>query len=99
MTTDARTFHTWHPKGNEIQRDWVVVDAKDQVLGRLATQIAHMLRGKHKPTWSPHVDGGDFVIVRQCRRRRARPAIRPLRKSITTTPAIRVVSKRHPTRS
>lgn len=63
MTTDARTFHTWHPKGNDHQRDWVVVDAKDQVLGRLATQVAHMLRGKHKPTWSPHVDGGDFVIV------------------------------------
>jgi large subunit ribosomal protein L13 len=63
MTTDARTYHSWHPKAAEIQRDWVVVDAGGQVLGRLATQIAHLLRGKHKPTWSPHVDGGDFVIV------------------------------------
>lgn len=63
MTTDARTYHSWHPKGAEIQRDWALVDARGEVLGRLATQIAHLLRGKHKPTWSPHVDGGDFVIV------------------------------------
>lgn len=63
MTTDAKTYHTWHPKANEIQREWLVVDAKGEVLGRLATQIAHLLRGKHKPTWAPNVDGGDFVIV------------------------------------
>ncbi len=63
MTTDAKIYRTWHPKANEIQRDWLVVDAKGEVLGRLATQIAHLLRGKHKPTWSPHVDAGDFVIV------------------------------------
>ena len=63
MTTDAKTFHTWHPKASEIQRNWVLVDAQGETLGRLATQIAHLLRGKHKPTWSPHVDGGDFVIV------------------------------------
>ena len=63
MTTDARTFHTWHPKADEIQRNWLLVDAQGETLGRLATQIAHLLRGKHKPTWSPHVDGGDFVIV------------------------------------
>jgi large subunit ribosomal protein L13 len=63
MTTDAKMFHSWHPKAGQIQRSWLVVDAKGEVLGRLATQIAHLLRGKHKPTWSPHVDGGDFVIV------------------------------------
>jgi large subunit ribosomal protein L13 len=63
MTTDAKTFHTWHPKAAEIQRNWLLVDAQGETLGRLATQIAHLLRGKHKPTWSPHVDGGDFVIV------------------------------------
>jgi large subunit ribosomal protein L13 len=63
MTTDAKTYHTWHPKAGEIQREWLLVDARGQVLGRLATQIAHLLRGKHKPTWSPHTDGGDFVIV------------------------------------
>jgi large subunit ribosomal protein L13 len=60
---DARTYHTWHPKASEIQRDWLLIDAQNEVLGRLATQIANYLRGKHKPTWAPNVDGGDFVIV------------------------------------
>jgi large subunit ribosomal protein L13 len=54
---------TYSVKAGEIQRDWYVVDAKDQVLGRLATEIAHVLRGKHKPTYSPHLDVGDFVVV------------------------------------
>ncbi len=63
MTTDAKIYRTWHPKASEIQREWLVVDVKGEVLGRIATQIAHLLRGKHKPTWSPHVDAGDFVIV------------------------------------
>lgn len=47
----------------DIERRWYVADANDQVLGRLATRIATILRGKHKPIWSPHVDAGDFVIV------------------------------------
>lgn len=47
----------------DIQRRWYVVDAKDQVLGRLASQVATILRGKHKPIFTPHVDTGDFVIV------------------------------------
>lgn len=46
-----------------IERRWHVVDAGGQVLGRLASQVAHVLRGKHKPVYSPHVDAGDFVIV------------------------------------
>ena len=46
-----------------IERRWHVVDAGGQVLGRLASQVAHLLRGKHKPVFSPHVDAGDFVIV------------------------------------
>ncbi|MFP4435916.1 MAG: 50S ribosomal protein L13 [Chloroflexaceae bacterium] len=54
---------TYSQKASEIQRDWYVVDASGQVLGRLATQIATLLRGKHKPTFTPHLDGGDFVIV------------------------------------
>ena len=54
---------TYSQKESEIQRDWYVVDATDQTLGRLATQIATLLRGKHKPTFSPNLDGGDFVIV------------------------------------
>jgi large subunit ribosomal protein L13 len=54
---------TYTPKPGEVQRDWYVVDATDVVLGRLASQVATLLRGKHKPTFAPHVDGGDFVIV------------------------------------
>ena len=51
------------PKVNDIQRNWYVVDAGGQVLGRLATQIAIRLRGKHKPIFTPHLDTGDFIIV------------------------------------
>lgn len=54
---------TYSQKASEIQRDWYVVDATGQVLGRLATQIATLLRGKHKPTYTPSLDGGDFVVV------------------------------------
>lgn len=51
------------PKPSDIQRDWYVVDAQDQVLGRMATKIAHVLRGKNKPYFAPHADTGDFVVV------------------------------------
>ena len=51
------------PKQSEIQRDWYVVDAQDQVLGRMATKIAHTLRGKNKVNFVPHLDTGDFVVV------------------------------------
>jgi large subunit ribosomal protein L13 len=54
---------TYTPKAAEIERRWHVIDATDVVLGRLASQIATLLRGKHKPTFAPHVDTGDFVIV------------------------------------
>jgi large subunit ribosomal protein L13 len=54
---------TYTPKANEIQRDWVVIDATDVVLGRLASQTATLLRGKHKATFAPHMDMGDFVII------------------------------------
>jgi large subunit ribosomal protein L13 len=57
---------TYTPKPEDIQREWFVVDAKDQTLGRLATRIAAVLRGKHKPIFSPHVDVGDYVIVLNC---------------------------------
>ena len=50
-------------KNNEVPREWVVVDAADQILGRLSTQIATVLMGKDKPTYTPHHDVGDFVIV------------------------------------
>ena len=54
---------TYTPKADEIQRDWVVIDATDVVLGRLASHTAALLRGKHKPTFAPHMDSGDFVII------------------------------------
>jgi large subunit ribosomal protein L13 len=54
---------TYSVKAGEIQREWFVVDARDQVLGRLATRIATVLKGKHKPTYSTHLDVGDYVIV------------------------------------
>lgn len=57
---------TYHQKHAEVQREWYVIDATNQVLGRLATQIATLLRGKHKPTYTPSIDGGDFVIVVNC---------------------------------
>ena len=57
---------TYHQKPSEVQRDWLLVDADGQVLGRLATQIATLLRGKHKPTYTPSIDGGDFVVVVNC---------------------------------
>lgn len=56
-------MRTYTPKPGDIQRDWYVIDATDVVLGRLATHVATLLRGKHKATFAPHVDGGDFVIV------------------------------------
>jgi large subunit ribosomal protein L13 len=62
-TKRLRTVRTYTPKPGDVQRDWYVIDATDVVLGRLATHVATLLRGKHKPTFAPHVDGGDFVIV------------------------------------
>src|SRR5687768_12563641 len=59
----ATTVRTYSPKPGDVQRQWHVIDATDVVLGRLATQVATLLRGKHKPTFAPHVDTGDFVIV------------------------------------
>jgi len=54
---------TFSPKADDIQRQWHIIDASDVVLGRLATQAAILLRGKHKPIFAPHMDTGDFVIV------------------------------------
>ena len=54
---------TYAVKKEEIKHDWYVVDAEDLILGRLATQVATRLRGKHKPTFTPHLDVGDFVVV------------------------------------
>jgi large subunit ribosomal protein L13 len=54
---------TWTPKKGEVEKKWIVIDAKDKVLGRLAAESARILRGKHKPQFAPHMDSGDFVII------------------------------------
>ncbi|MFV0524281.1 MAG: 50S ribosomal protein L13 [Acidimicrobiales bacterium] len=54
---------TYSPKAADVQRDWFLVDAEGMTLGRMATEVARVLRGKHKPTFSPHMDMGDHVIV------------------------------------
>lgn len=56
-------YKTFVTKPNEVEQEWWVVDAKGKTLGRLASEIAHILRGKHKPTFAPNVDVGDYVIV------------------------------------
>ncbi len=56
-------MRTYSPRPTDIERAWYVVDAKGEVLGRLASRIAQILRGKHKPQYAPHADVGDFVIV------------------------------------
>jgi len=54
---------TFVAKENEVEKKWYVVDAQDKILGRLATQVAARLRGKHKPIFTPHADTGDFIVV------------------------------------
>ena len=54
---------TYYAKPLEVEREWVVIDATDQVLGHVAAKAAHILKGKHKPQYTPHVDTGDFVII------------------------------------
>ena len=57
---------TFSPTPETIDRQWYIVDASDQILGRLASQIAHRLRGKHKPEFAPPMDNGDFIVVVNC---------------------------------
>ncbi len=54
---------TFSAKPAEVQRDWFVIDATDKVLGRVATEVARRLRGKHKPIYTPHVDTGDYIVI------------------------------------
>jgi large subunit ribosomal protein L13 len=54
---------TFSAKSHEVKREWFVIDATDKVLGRVASEVAHRLRGKHKPEFTPHVDTGDFIVV------------------------------------
>ena len=54
---------TFSAKAHEVKRDWYTIDANNQILGRLATEIARRLRGKHKAEYTPHVDTGDYIVV------------------------------------
>lgn len=60
---DTLSYKTKSAKAEEVERNWYVVDATDKVLGRLSSEIATILRGKHKPSYTPHVDTGDYIIV------------------------------------
>lgn len=60
---DANSFKTVSARPATVERDWYVIDAENQIVGRLASQVAAILRGKHKPQFTPHVDTGDYVIV------------------------------------
>lgn len=60
---DSLSYKTVSANKDTVQKEWVVVDATDQVLGRLASRVAMILRGKHKPSFTPHVDCGDYVII------------------------------------
>lgn len=60
---DTLSYKTKSLRKEDVERDWYIVDATNQPLGRMATQIATMLRGKHKPSYTPHIDNGDFIIV------------------------------------
>ena len=61
--TKGKIMKTYSARKEDVERQWVVIDARDQVLGRLATRVAHILRGKNKPVFTNHVDTGDFVII------------------------------------
>ena len=54
---------TYYAKPHEVEQEWLLIDAEDQILGRVAAKAAHILRGKHKPTYTPHVDTGDYVVI------------------------------------
>jgi large subunit ribosomal protein L13 len=60
---ENRPMKTFSAKPETVKRDWYVIDAKDKVLGRLATELARRLKGKHKPEYTPHVDTGDYIVV------------------------------------
>ena len=84
---------TFTAKPETVVKDWYLVDATDKVLGRLATQIATRLRGKHKPEYTPHVDTGDHIVIVNAAKFGSL-VIRKTRKSTTVTPAILAESRK-----
>ena len=89
---------TYMAKPGEVEQKWHVVDATDQIVGRLASRIAVMLMGKHRPTYTPHVDTGDFVVVVNAEKGRSSPARSGNRKSTAGTRAIRASGRSRPKR-
>jgi len=82
---------TYFATNENAKREWSVIDAEGVVLGRLASEVARRLRGKHKPEFTPHIDTGDYVIVINAAKIR-RPATRPKARSTGVTPNTRVAS-------
>jgi len=82
---------TFSAKPHEVQRDWFIVDATDKVLGRVASEVARRLRGKHKPEYTPHVDTGDFIVIVNVEKLRV-TGNKAKTKSTTVTRATRAVS-------
>ena len=87
-------MRTFSPKDSDITRQWHVVDASDVVLGRLASHVAVLLRGKHKPIFAPHVDTGDFVIVVNAAKVALSPVTSLSRSTPTGTPVTRAACGR-----
>ena len=88
---------TFSAKPLEVKRDWYVVDGSDKVLGRLATEIAARLRGKHKPEFTPHVDTGDYIVVINADKIKL-SAEKAGKKTYYPTPAIRAACMKRPSR-
>ena len=80
-------MRTYSPKASEITRAWHVIDAEGMVLGRLCTEVARVLRGKHKPIFAPHIDTGDHVVIINAEQGRAHQAARPTPRWCTATAA------------
>ena len=87
---------TYTPKASDVERSWHVVDAEGLVLGRLSTEVANILRGKHKPTYTPNMDMGDHVIIVNADKV-VLTSGRPRRSSCTVTAATPAVSGARPT--
>jgi large subunit ribosomal protein L13 len=81
---------TYSAKADEVNHDWYVVDAADKTLGRLASEIAHRLRGKHKAEYTPHVDTGDYIVVVNAEKVKVTGA-KPLTRCTIATPVSPVV--------
>ncbi len=63
IVVEETEVKTYYAKPHEVEQEWLLIDAEDQILGRVAAKAAHILRGKHKPTYTPHVDTGDYVVI------------------------------------